>query len=276
MTSHEYSSDGVTGSSRSQVTDRSSGRVTQSSSATGRACAWCHSPLEVTAPPFARFCGHKCRQAAWRLRIRRQIAVSHSSRMRMAYADPPYPGMSAKYYRDEATFAGEVDHKALIASLEASGYDGWALSTSSKSLRDVLPLCPPGVRVCAWVKPIGIPKATNGLHSTWEPLIVCRGRQQQPGVRDFLIAQPARFGGSLPGRKPPTFVAWLFDCLGLQVGDELDDLFPGTGIVGRAWASLTARADASPGDGGHASRRYRGDERVSQVLGDESSQQESL
>lgn len=175
----------------------------------------------------------------------------------MAYADPPYPGLSAKYYRDEATFAGEVDHKALIASLEASGYDGWALSTSSKSLRDVLPLCPPGVRVCAWVKPIGIPKATNGLHSTWEPLIVCRGRQQPPGVRDFLIAQPARFGGSLAGRKPSAFVAWLFDCLGLQVGDELDDLFPGTGIVGRAWSSLGADRDAS--------RRYLADAQSTEV-----------
>lgn len=186
----------------------------------------------------------------------------------MAYADPPYPGLSARYYRDEPSFAGEVDHEALIASLEASGYDGWALSTSAKSLRYVLSLCPPEVRICPWVKPIGVPRATEGLHATWEPLIVCRGRQQPPGVRDFLVAQPARFGGTLPGRKPAAFVAWLFDCLGLQEGDELDDLFPGTGIVGRAWASLGAVANGSPGDGRYASRRYQGDERVSQVLGD--------
>ena len=30
--------------------------------------------------------------------------------MRFAYADPPYPGLSARYYRNEPTFAGEVDH----------------------------------------------------------------------------------------------------------------------------------------------------------------------
>lgn len=173
--------------------------------------------------------------------------------MRMAYADPPYPGLSSKYYRDEPTFAGEVDHAALIASLTAANYDGWALSTSSRSLRDVLPLCPAGARVCAWVKPIGVPAATRGIHSTWEPLIVVGGRQLPPGRRDWLSAQPARFGGTLPGRKPSAFCAWLFDLLGLQPGDTLDDLFPGTGVVSRAWASLTPTAapggDASPGAG---------------------------
>jgi hypothetical protein len=171
--------------------------------------------------------------------------------MRFKYADPPYPGLSAKYYRDEPTFAGEVDHVALIESLVSSGCDGWALSTSSKALRDLLPLCPPEARVCAWVKPIGVPPATLGLHSTWEPLIVVGGRQRQPGVRDFLSAQQARGGGSLPGRKSIAFCAWLFNCLGMQPGDELDDLFPGTGVVGRAWASLTPSADQS--------RRYRDD-----------------
>jgi hypothetical protein len=32
----------------------------------------------------------------------------------------------------------------------------------------------------------------------------------------------------------------LFDALGMMPGDELDDLFPGTGIVSRAWAELGA------------------------------------
>lgn len=180
--------------------------------------------------------------------------------MIMAYADPPYPGMSAKYYRDEPTYAGEVDHPALIASLRTS-YDGWALSTSSKALRDVLPMCPPGARVCAWVKPIGVPPATFGPHSVWEPLIVVPGRLLRPGVGDALRAQPARFGGTLPGRKPLAFVAWLFDLLGLLPGDTLDDLFPGTGIVGRAWAELSSRvrSDGSSGDDGDGSRRYLGD-----------------
>lgn len=52
--------------------------------------------------------------------------------MRFAYADPPYPGLAARYYADQPTYAGEVDHAALVASLEASGYDGWALSTAAR------------------------------------------------------------------------------------------------------------------------------------------------
>lgn len=212
-----------------------------------RVCGWCRQRLEVTARGEAMFCGQKCRQAAFRLRRRRATAAAHDAPMRMAYADPPYPGLSSKYYGDQPSFAGEVDHRALVASLEASGYDGWALSTAARSLRDVLPICPPGARVCAWVKPIGACPQTHGLHNTWEPLIVVRGRQRQPGKPDWLRAQPARFGGELPGRKPIAFCAWLFDCLGMVPGDELVDLFPGTGVVGRAWlaASSTAPSDVA-------------------------------
>jgi hypothetical protein len=156
-----------------------------------------------------------------------------------AYADPPYPGLAKKYYQHEATYAGEVDHAKLIASLGAGGYSGWALSTSVKALRDVLPLCPPEARVCAWVKPIGASSRTFGLHNTWEPLIVVCGRKLRPGRRDWLSAQPARGAGELPGRKPLAFCAFLFDCLGMLPGDRLDDLFPGTGMVGRAWEAAS-------------------------------------
>lgn len=172
--------------------------------------------------------------------------------MSFAYADPPYPGLAKKYYSDQPSFAGEVDHRALIASLEASAYDGWALSTSAAALRDVLPLCPSGARVTAWVKPIGASPRTFGIHNTWEPLIVVRGRALRGGVRDWLRAQPARFGGSLPGRKPLSFCAWLFDLLGMVRGDTLDDLFPGSGVITRAWRSV------SPMEGNDASSEPRG------------------
>jgi len=189
--------------------------------------------------------------------------------MRFAYADPPYPGLSSKYYRDEPSFAGEVDHVELIASLKASGYDGWALSTGAYALRDLLPLCPPDARVCAWVKPIGVSSRSNGLHNTWEALIVVGGRQRPPGRRDWLRAQPARGGGDLPGRKPIAFCAWLFECLGMRPGDELADLFPGSGVVTRCWESWSQpgvqdwlRAHPSAGDGGDAgSLAAAGDER---------------
>lgn len=227
-------------------------------------CAWCRS-----APAKARgvFCGRRCRQTAFRFRQRQSIVAAEGLPLRFAYADPPYPGRAKKYYGDQPSFAGEVDHRALIASL-AAGYDGWALSTAADALRAVLPLCPPEARVCAWVKPIGAAPATWGLHNCWEPLIVVQGRRRRPGLRDWLSAQPARGGGSLPGRKPISFIAFLFDALGMSPGDTLDDLFPGTGVVGRAWAEASRRTsessgdasarsvdDASPGDDGVASLR---------------------
>lgn len=150
----------------------------------------------------------------------------------------------------------------MTASLEASGYDGWALSTSARALRAVLPLCPERARVCPWVKPIGAAPATYGPHNTWEPLIVVGGRALRPGFRDWLSAAPARGGGSLPGRKPIAFCAFLFQQLGMLPGDELVDLFPGTGVVSRAWAELgrlpssADRADASTGYRGDASQEY--------------------
>jgi hypothetical protein len=230
-----------------------------------RACAWCRSRIEVTARAAQVFCSQGCRQFAFRLRRRRTTDAVSAQPMRFCYADPPYPGLAKRYYQHEDTYAGEVDHAELIASLEASGYDGWALSTSARALRAVLPLCPDGARVCPWVKPIGAAPATYGPHNTWEPLIVVRGRKLRPGFRDWLSAAPARGGGSLPGRKPIAFCAFLFEQLGMLPGDELVDLFPGTGVVGRAWAelgrlpSLGARADASPRYPADASQEYLSD-----------------
>ena len=162
----------------------------------------------------------------------------------MAYADPPYPGC-AWMYRDQPDFAGEVDHAVLVADLEAR-YDGFALSTSARSLGDVLPLFSRPFRVCAWVKPIGARRATRGVHNAWEPLVVVPGRQVCPGKRDWLAAKPAGGGGSdLIGRKPEAFAVWLFELLGLQPGDTFHDLFPGSGLIGRAWAELSRSANAS-------------------------------
>lgn len=166
--------------------------------------------------------------------------------MRFAYADPPYPGMAKLLYGNEPTYRGEVDHAELIAS-SLQGYDGWALSTGAYAIRIVLPLCPEDVRVCAWVKPIGVSGKTFGLHNAWEALIVKPGRKLQPGKRDWLSAQPARGGGTLIGRKPLAFCAFLFDALGMLPGDTLDDIFPGSGVVGRAWDEVSRRGVADAG-----------------------------
>lgn len=229
-----------------------------------RTCDWCHGPIPATARIDSRTCSRKCRQAAFRLRKRlgqptpdratdpllqgRRVARHRrqtTGPLHLAYADPPYPGR-ARMYADQDSYAGEVDHEDLVARLEQEYPDGWALSTAADCLSWILPLCPPDAHVCPWVKPIGVPTATYGLHTTWEALIVVRGRQVQPGKRDFLIAQPARHGGTLVGRKPLAFAAFLFQALGMEPGDTLDDLFPGTGIIARAWAEASRPTAGGP------------------------------
>ena len=234
------------------------------SPAPSRRCAWCRSELGATAAANARFCSQLCRQTAFRLRRRALVATASDRPMRLAYADPPYPGLSSKYYRHEDTFAGEVDHAALLSRLEerrrGEQLDGWALSTSARALRDILPLCPPEARVCAWVKPHSPSPQTYGIHNCWEPVIVVGGRRERPRKRDWLSALPARNGGELPGRKPIAFCAWLFGLLGMRPGDELDDLFPGSGVVGRCWIELSAGAAAtSPSPADEPSPGARGD-----------------
>lgn len=171
--------------------------------------------------------------------------------MRFAYADPPYP-KKAFYYAERA----EVDHAGLIAHLVGGFPDGWALSTSAEALREVLALCPADVRVCAWFKK---PRPTPSRRPVtgWEPLIVWRGRPYPvaaPQVLSDALIELGRwrsYPGALIGMKPPTFAAWMFQQLGAAAGDELVDLFPGSGAIGRAWIRFTSQpgaSDASPVD----------------------------
>ncbi len=150
--------------------------------------------------------------------------------MQLAYADPPYPGCS-HLYKDHPDYAGEVDHEALVQRLLA--YDGWALSTHSRSLHDILDLCPRDVRVLIWVK--------NTVRYAWEPVIVSPARVPDGGLRDWIHAEAEAFQWRpkpethVIGAKPEPFCLWLFAWLGAQGDDEFDDLFPGSGAVGRAW-----------------------------------------
>lgn len=195
-------------------------------------CKWCGvAPVEK----HQTYCSKRCRQAAYRFRRLSCLEATTREPKRLAYADPPYPGLAKKYYQHEDTYQGEVDHARLLEQLET--YDGWALSTSSKALRDILPMCPPGIRVHPWIKPNNI--------AVWEPVIVMPARPSPRGVDDFLYAQPARGGGDLMGRKPIAFCAWLFGLLTAAPDDSFDDLFPGTGIVSASWREF---ASSSAGD----------------------------
>jgi hypothetical protein len=166
--------------------------------------------------------------------------------MRVAYADPPYPGQARKHYRRDPSgiVAAEVNHAALIARLSADYPDGWALSTSSSALREVLALCPPDARVGAWVKPFAVFRPGVNPAYAWEPVVWRGGRRQrsrrEATVRDWVSANILLKTGT-HGAKPDAFCWWLFELLGLQPRDIFDDLYPGSGRVGRAWATWQAR-----------------------------------
>ncbi len=157
--------------------------------------------------------------------------------MRVAYADPPYPGM-AHYYKDHPDYAGEVDHAALVDRLVAEFPDGWALSTASTTFRQVLLICPSDVRVGAWVKPFASFKPGVNPAYAWEPVIFRGGRQHrsrdEQTVRDWC-SSPITLQRGLTGAKPEAVCFWIFAFLGLGLNDELVDLFPGTGAVSVAW-----------------------------------------
>ncbi len=215
----------------------------------GLACQWCRQPIRARARRDSLYCSQSHRQAAWRFNSQSRTGVGQvgetsrqASRVagRYAYADPPYPGLAARYYRDHADFGGEVDHAELVRRLTAE-YDGWALSTSAAALQDVLAVCPAGVRVAAWLR--GARGGASYLpQQAWEPVVYYRARavlgHGETARVDALhyvlrprLADPFRCAGS----KPATFCSWLFALLGLQPDDDLVDLFPGSGRVGEAW-----------------------------------------
>lgn len=239
-----------------------------------RPCEWCTGPIPPGARSDAITCSQRCRQA----RARFARAVGYASRdtgapLRLAYADPPYPGRSRKYYGEHPDFAGEVDHAALLSQLAT--YDGWALSTAADALQQVLALCPPGVRVAAWHRGARPNRRATRPLNAWEPVIYYGGRGAQvrvgydpsrlPGVAEDLrdmscrtvvqhdgrmrtdslvhIARPRTTDpGRVVGAKSATFARWVFELLGATAHDELHDIFPGSGGIARAWNTYTREA----------------------------------
>src|SRR5213595_3074913 len=140
-----------------------------------RSCAWCRGEIPAGMRADAKCCSVRCRQARNRFvnGVGTPGAVAGGRALRLAYADPPYPGLSRKYYGDHPDYAGEVDHGELIRSL--STFDGWALSTSAAALPEILASCPPGVRVAAWHRGER-PTRSAGPLNAWEPVIFSGGR----------------------------------------------------------------------------------------------------
>ena len=152
--------------------------------------------------------------------------------MRLAYADPPYPGYE-HYYDDDHP---PVNHRVLLGTLEAE-YDGWAYSCHSNALTLILPLAPAGTRIGAWIKPFASWKRGPHPSYAWEPILFRSARSnfgEFARIPDFVAANITLERG-LTGAKPYDVCAWIFEALGARVDDEFHDLFPGSGAVTRAW-----------------------------------------
>jgi hypothetical protein len=166
--------------------------------------------------------------------------IPRASVRTIAYADPPYPGCAHRY--EENT---EVDHAELIARLERD-FDGYVLHTSSVALPLLLPMFASPPRIMAWVKPFAAFKRNVSVAYAWEPVLVKAARKPVVSgrvvMRDWFSASITLRKG-MCGAKPPALVSWLLEVVGAQANDELTDLYPGTGIVGRTWeAWKTERA----------------------------------
>lgn len=171
-------------------------------------------------------------------RIRIDAAARRAGRetMKIAYADPPYPGC-AHLYKDHADYGGEVDYPALVARLE-SEFDGWVLHTNSVSIPILARLLPLGVRWMAWVKPFAAFKRNVSVAYAWEPVIVKTARKPVVSHRCVMrdwVAESITLKRGLTGVKPAAVCHWAFEMVGATPDDELTDLFPGSGAVSRAW-----------------------------------------
>lgn len=237
---------------------------------TDRVCSWCRAGIPETSRVDAKYCTVRCRQAGHRASIRRVQLEATAQPLRIAYADPPYPG-KASIYRDHPDFAGEVDHAELLSRLAT--YDGWALSTSAAAVPAIAALCVArdlAPRLAIWVRPPR-PHATARILTAFEAVLFRPARRvvDDVGLRvspagdervaripplrvdDVLLGVAPRSRPTLPtavvGMKPPAFCEWVFRLLGALPGDTLDDLYPGSGIVGRSWRLYTSgHAGADP------------------------------
>jgi hypothetical protein len=180
--------------------------------------------------------------------------------MKFAYADPVYLGCSKLYpeHPNSAAWDDPEMHRTLINMLCLACPDGWAMSLSTPSLRVILPMCPPEARIGSWVKTFCAFKKGVRPCYAWEPVIFYRGRNKnhpppekggkQTTPKDFLLddsgdtafAGPITLKKGLTGAKSEKFCEWVLDLLNVLPGDEVVDVFPGTGVMGRVAAGRTA------------------------------------
>jgi hypothetical protein len=184
--------------------------------------------------------------------------------MIFAYADPPYLGCCGLYdHHHEEPFGCWDDaetHASLVDYLCRHFPEGWAMSASAPSLATILPLCPEGHRTAPWCKTFSVFKKGVRPAYAWEPVIFWRGRNptayphrppekggKQNTPKDFFeewtpagLLAPITLKRGLTGAKSEDFCSFVLDLLNVQPGDEVVDLFPGTGVMDRVALARTA------------------------------------
>jgi DNA modification methylase len=115
-----------------------------------------------------------------------------------------------------------------------------------------------------WVKTFGTFKRGVRPAWMWEPVIFRGGRNPSNGhphkppekggkqttPKDFaiieeagsLLAEPITLEKGLTGAKPEAFCEWVLGLLNVREGDEVVDLFPGTGVMGAVASRMRAVA----------------------------------
>ena len=180
--------------------------------------------------------------------------------VKLAIADPPYLGRAVRYYgqggcgygyghkqadnHPEAHLWDDPEtHKELAQRLLAN-YDGFAIALTVHSLSTYLQVLETdsrnGIRVGAWIKPIAIPSGSR-IKTSWEPVIFKipkerRGYAMGDRVNDYLIANPPK--RNFIGSKPKEWTEWVLKVLGYEAGDEVHDLFVGSGAVSEVLANV--------------------------------------
>lgn len=186
--------------------------------------------------------------------------------MRLAIADPPYPPnllstshggqprasrwystrpgtrrpygsryRVADHHEDAEQYDDPATHRALLEHL-VHNYDGWALASSWDGPHTVYAPLPRGTRVMIWHRTNAMPSGAR-IISRYETVMLYppaarRAKAACLGVPDVLTTSVPASG--FAGSKPPAWTRWVLDALGYDPdADTVDDLFPGSGAVGR-------------------------------------------
>ena len=179
----------------------------------------------------------------------------------MCIADPPYLGRAKRWYgqggcgdgngRNQADNHPDAylwddpqTHKDLVQQLEKE-FDGWAIAMTVHSLSTYLNVVETdsrnGIRVCVWNKPSAITSG-NRITNHWEPVLVRvpdkrKGWQVGERMSDVLTCNPPRV--NFRGAKPQEWTEWVLNLMGYSDGDEIVDMFHGSGSVANVITNVT-------------------------------------